>query len=353
MRIAIVLRLIFTLLFLLLISACELSGGSTDHVHHSQFFAFGTVVEVTQFDSDDERVKRVEDKVKEDFDYMHKAWHPYEPGPLARINSFLPLEVSFSIAPSVLPLIQRGTELADLSEGYFNPAMGGLLQLWGFDRSEDLDKAVPPAAEKIKAFVDDMPTMKDVALNGLDLVGHNKNLFLDFGGFAKGYGVNRAIEEVRKLGIENVIINAGGDLRAIGSKGGKPWVIGIRHPRNNGVIASIDIIGDESVFTSGDYERFFEFEGKRYHHILNPKTGYPGEDFQSVTIVHKNAALADAAATALFVAGKKDWQRIAKKMGVAQVMLIDQQGMVIITPELKARIKLHNVSPDHVTVQAL
>ena len=350
---SIVLRLILASVFAFFISACELPGRDVSHVHHSQFFAFGTVVEVTQFDSDEERVKRIEEKLKVDFDYMHSAWHPYEPGPLARINSLLPFGSSFSIAPSVLPLIKRGAELADLSDGYFNPAMGGLLQLWGFDRSEDLDKAVPPDAEKIESFVDNMPTMKDVELKGLNLAGHNKNLILDFGGFAKGYGVDRAIEEIQKLGIENVIVNAGGDLRAIGSKGGKPWVIGIRHPRNNGVIASIDIIGDESVFTSGDYERYFEFEGKRYHHILNPKTGYPGEDFQSVTIVDKNASLADAAATALFVAGKKDWQRIAKKMGVAQVMLIDQQGMVIITPELKARIKLHNVSPEHVTVQVL
>ncbi|MDH5217786.1 MAG: FAD:protein FMN transferase [Gammaproteobacteria bacterium] len=347
------LRLILTILFAFFISACDLPGRDASHVHHTQFFSFGTVVEVTQFDSDEKRVKRIEEKVKEDFDYMHMAWHPYEPGPLARINSLLPFGSSFSIAPSVLPLIKRGTELAELSDGYFNPAMGGLLQLWGFDRSEDLDKAVPPDAEKIKSFVDNMPTMKDLELKGLSLAGHNKNLFLDFGGFAKGFGVDRAIEEIRKLGIENAIVNAGGDLRAIGSKDGKPWVIGIRHPRNKGVIASVSISGDESVFTSGDYERFFEFEGKRYHHILNPKTGYPGEDFQSVTTVHTNAALADAAATALFVAGKKDWQRIAKKMAVAQVMLIDQQGAVIITPELKARIKLHNVSPDQITVQAL
>ena len=347
------LRIISTITFLFFISACELLDRNASHVHHSQFFSFGTVIEITQFDSDEQRVKRVEEKVKADFDYMHRAWHPYEPGPLARINSLLPFSSSFSAAPSVLPLIKRGTELAALSDGYFNPAIGRLIQLWGFDRAEDLDSAVPPDSGQIKLLVSGLPTMKDIEINGLSVTGHNKNLFLDFGGFAKGYGVDRVIEELKKIGVENVIINAGGDLRAIGSKGGKPWVIGIRHPRNKGVIASIEISGDESVFTSGDYERFFEYQGKRYHHILNPMTGYPGEDFQSVTIVHKNASLADAAATSLLVAGKKDWRRIAKKMGVSQVMLIDQQGKVTITPALKKRIKLHDVPADDVIVQEL
>ena len=346
-------RLVLGFIFFISISACGILDKSGSHVHHSQFFSFGTVVELTQYDSDDALTKRAEEKVKADFAYMHEAWHPYEPGPLSRINGLLPLGSPFSVAPSVLPLIKRGAELAELSDGYFNPTIGHLIQLWGFDRSEDLELSAPPDSEQIAQLIQKMPTMKDVELSGLTITGHNKNIFLYFGGFAKGYAVDRMIEELKKIGVKNVIVNAGGDLRAIGSKDGQPWVIGIRHPRNKGVIASIEIIGDDSVFTSGDYERFFEHDGKRYHHILNPMSGYPGEDFQSVTIVHKNATLADAAATALFVAGKNDWRRIAKKMGVTQVMLVDQHGKLTLTPELESRITLHDVAAENVIVQDL
>jgi thiamine biosynthesis lipoprotein len=346
-------RIFSFLVICLFTSACDWVQGDKAHVHHSQLFAFGTIIEISLFEKDEGLVKQAEEVIKKDFEYMHRAYHPYEEGPLKRINSLLPLGAEFSIAPSVLPLIKRGIELEKSSDGYFNPAIGGLIQMWGFDRSESLHDNKPPKASEIAAFVNDLPGMKDLHLDGLSLSCTNKKVQLDLGGFAKGYGVNLVVEELKKLGVRNVILNAGGDLRALGSKGGKPWVIGIRHPRNKGVIASIDVSGDESVFTSGDYERFFEYEGKRYHHIINPKTGYPARDFQSVTIVHHDAALADAAATALFVAGKKDWRRIAKRMGIDQVMLIDQDEKVVLTPQLSERIKLLGVDPKNVSISEL
>jgi thiamine biosynthesis lipoprotein len=95
---------------------------------------------------------------------------------------------------------------------------------------------------------------------------------------------------------------------------------------------------DESVFTSGNYERFFEYQGTRYHHIIDPRDGYPAKDSVSVTVIHKNATTADAAATALFVAGPKLWQKIAAHMGVTQVMLIDDKLTFYMTPEMAKRI---------------
>ena len=104
------------------------------------------------------------------------------------------------------------------------------------------------------------------------------------------------------------------------------------------MIASISIEGEESVFTSGDYERFYIYQGERYHHILDPRTGYPAKGTQSVTVIHHNSGLADAAATALFIAGPDDWHRIAHKLGLKQVMLIDEQGTIHVSPEMKKRL---------------
>jgi len=140
------------------------------------------------------------------------------------------------------------------------------------------------------------------------------------------------------------VINAGGDLSVIGQHKDRAWNIGIRDPRANKILASVEVKNDESVFTSGDYERLYFYRGKRYHHILDPRTGYPTQDARSVTVIHADAGLADAAATALFVAGSKHWQKTAKKMGLKYVMLIDANGDIHITPAMQLRIKFLNKS---------
>ncbi|NNJ95529.1 MAG: FAD:protein FMN transferase, partial [Halobacteria archaeon] len=106
------------------------------------------------------------------------------------------------------------------------------------------------------------------------------------------------------------------------------------------IIASIDTDGDDSVFTSGDYERLFSVEDVRYHHILDPRTGYPANGSSAVTVVHDNAAIADAAATALFVAGPDEWQSIAERMGIERVMLVDRDGVIHLTPAMREVITL-------------
>jgi thiamine biosynthesis lipoprotein len=184
--------------------------------------------------------------------------------------------------------------------------------------------------------------MDDIHIENNVLRSDNPMVKLGFGGFAKGTAVDTAIEALKQQGIQNAIINIGGDLRAIGRHGDRPWRIGIRHPRQEGqMLASIAINDDESVFTSGDYERYFTYEGQRYPHILDPRTGYPARDNISVTVVHRQAALADAAATALVVAGDK-WPEIAASLGVDHVMLMRADGQIEMTPAMTEQVRLSN-----------
>jgi len=130
------------------------------------------------------------------------------------------------------------------------------------------------------------------------------------------------------------------------------WNVGIRDPRNEQILASVSVKDNESVFTSGDYERVYNYQGKRYHHILNPNTGYPTQDAQSVTVIHDNPGLADAAATAIFVAGSEEWPQIAKQMGVRYVMLIDSIGNIQLSSAMQKRIKFLNKSPtSHIIIR--
>jgi len=336
-------KIVLLVVVLLLLSCTKKQ--EEGQVFEETMMVMGTIVTVSLYGEDEKRAQKLFHDLLKDFKYMQAAWNPWKKGSLARINQMIPYQEAFSIGPVVKDMVLQATELSKQSEGYFNPAIGQLIKLWGFNK-EKLPTGPPPTADQIKAILDKNAQMEDLSFSVLNLKSSNPDVLLDFGAFAKGFGVDRAIEYLKSMEVKNAIINAGGDLRAIGKKGDKPWMIGIRDPRAQAVIAGVSIQGDESVFTSGDYERFYEYEGKRYHHILNPKTGKPADTVRSVTIIHSSAAIADAAATALFVAGPDNWQRIAKKMGIDKVMLIDQQGVIHLTPAIKPRLEFEREGLD-------
>jgi len=342
-------RMLLLGLLTLALLACT---GRSNAVFRDEFLAMGTLVSVSLYGVEEARVPGISRQIRDDFNYMDGAWHPWKAGPLGRVNELLPLQGRFSLPPSLKPVLLQARELSRQSEGLFNPAIGALVKLWGFHRDE-APTGPPPSAAAIAELVAQKPSMDDLHIEGFGIRSDNPAVLLDFGGFAKGYAIDRVIERLKSLGIDNVIVNAGGDLRAIGSKGDEPWRIGVRHPRAGGVLASLEIRGDESVFTSGDYERFYEYQGRRYHHIIDPRSGYPARDFVSVTVVHASAAVADAASTALFVAGKRDWRRIAARMGVAQVMLVDAQGEIMLTPAMAERIHFEVEPRPPVRVESL
>ncbi|WP_126452618.1 FAD:protein FMN transferase [Sulfuriflexus mobilis] len=328
---------LLVLALLLSLSGCERQP--TAREFNETVYTFGTLVNVTLVGVDEAQAQTAYTAMLDDFTYMHQTWHAWQPNALARINGLLKTGVPFSLAPSILPLITQAQTLSAQSEGLFNPAIGQLINLWGFQTDSRDEHAPPPTPDEIAQWLRQPPSMDDIVIDGLNMRGLNPQLQLDFGGFAKGYAVDVAINHLRELGVENAIINAGGDLRAIGRHGQRPWRVGIRHPRKEGVFASLEIEGDESVFTSGDYERFFEYEGRRYHHIIDPRNGYPADQVRSVTVIHPDGATADAAATALFIAGPKDWHRIAKRMGIKYVMLIDKGGRVHMNPAMQQRLQ--------------
>jgi len=302
-------------------------------------FTMGTLVEVTIVGEEDALSEQAYAAILNDFNYMHNTWHPWQRNALRRVNSLLRTGSPFTIAPMILPLIKQSQALAEQSHGLFNPSIGKLVQLWGFHQ-DNLDEIIDaPEDHEIQALLKDLPKMSDVKFKSLSMFGTNNNIHLDFGGFAKGVAVDKTIEHLQEFGIKNAIINAGGDLRAIGQHGDRPWRIGIRNPREEGIFASLETVGDESVFTSGDYERFFMVDDKRYHHIIDPRTGYPATQSRSVTVIHHEAAVADAAATALFIAGPEQWHEIAKSMGIKYVMLIAHNGDVHMNPAMAERIK--------------
>ena len=138
--------------------------------------------------------------------------------------------------------------------------------------------------------------------------------------------------KIKRLGIASALINAGGDIIAIGEKkSGKPWRIGVQDPRNTRSILATTELCDKAIVTSGDYERFFIRDNVRYHHILDPRTGYPARGMQSVTIIAKDGVTADALATAVFVLGPQQGLKLVEKSAGVEALIVDASGRIIMS----------------------
>ena len=218
-------------------------------------------------------------------------------------------------------VLTLGLEISRKSGGAFDMTLGKLKTLWAFDKETP---TLPKAAELSAALSGVGP--KALSLEGQQLRKTSPQLQLDLGGIAKGYAVDRAIAILKQHGVANAAVNAGGDMYLLGQRMERAWRIGIQHPREEkGVLETVQI-SNRAVVTSGDYERFFEKDGVRYHHIFNPQTGMPARDCQSVTIVTDSVALGDALATAVFVLGPKAGLTLLEEFPQAEGLVIAADG---------------------------
>jgi len=317
----------------------------TSVTKHHQILAFGTIINVTIRHQNSQLIDQAFKRLETDFLTMHEVWHPWEPSALTRTNILLQTGEWFTASTSVLPLIQRTRELAIQSGHFFNPAIGKLIQQWGFHRNE-ANQPFTPDMKVIRELQSNIPTMEDIEFEAISMRGLNPNIQVDPGGVAKGYGIDQAIDTLRKMGIQHAIINAGGDLRAIGRHSNRPWQIGIQHPRKTAVLASIETLSDESIFTSGDYQRFYMQDKQRRHHIIDPLTGEPVSHTIAVTVIHPDATTADAAATALLTAGKDNMTRVARAMGIRYVLLMTSEGDLFMNQAMQERLQINrDLSP--------
>lgn len=322
-------------LLLPLLAACNKPPAE----HHYSLFTFGTLVDITIYDSDRDTADAAFRQLQQDFDRFHQDWSPWTQGELAQLNTRLADSKTTSLQGELHELVTQSVDLYRLTEGLYNPAMGKLINLWQFHRYQE-DGIAPPDDALIQALLVSAPSMQDLQLEQGTIRSDNPDVLLNFGAYAKGYAIGLGLQTLKDMGIENAIINAGGDLGTIGSRRDRPWNIGIRHPRQDSILASVELEENESVFTSGDYERVYFHDGKRYHHILDPNTGYPTAHAQSVTVIHPDPGYADAVVTALFVSGSRDWRRLASKAGLTLVMLVDENGEIHFTDAMKKRVKL-------------
>jgi thiamine biosynthesis lipoprotein len=230
----------------------------------------------------------------------------------------------------ILTIIKNAKKYGKLTEGKFDITIAPVIELWGFGTEKKSVPDLKRIEENLK-LVDYQNIIINEEKSTVMLA--KQGMKIDLGGIAKGYIVDRAAEDLKKAGINSALINVGGNIRTIGVKAdGQKWRLGIRNPRDKEEDPDdnyLDVIKveDANVVTSGDYERYFKEEGQRYHHILDPDTGYPSRDLASVTIVSDSSFKADILSTALFILGFKKAKSYIQKNK-------DLEGMII-TTELK------------------
>lgn len=339
-------------LVLTLLSACdradqgkaEITPDSGDRPYQASLVVFGTLVEITISGASPEQAAASVRRIETVFQKRHHDWHPWQPGLLADINQAFSNGHCHPADKETLELIRLAKRISAQSRGAFNPAIGKLIALWGFHDDEPQAGRPPPAPQAISALLATHPQMSDVHIKDGKVCSDNPAVALDLGGIAKGQAVDVAMQMLADHGIHNAIVNAGGDLRVRGRVGkgshARAWRVGVRHPVSGGVLAEIDASGDEAIFTSGNYERFNEYEGVRYAHIIDPASGWPVHDINSATVILNNGAAADAWATALVVAGTQAARTLATRAGLTQVLLVNEAGEIWVSKAMMPRLHL-------------
>jgi thiamine biosynthesis lipoprotein len=313
-------------------------------MHREQGYVFGTLVEVSIWGEDEKTARKAAHAVLQEFDRLHNMLHAWKPSELSDLNAAFARREKHTVSPELAAILVAATRLAEQSDETFDPAIGKLVRLWGFHADEF--KPVRPDPKEVERVAEAKARMSDITIAGNETASGNPAVQVDLGGYAKGYALDRAAQILKTRGVKNALVNIGGNIIALGEHGNRPWRVGIQDPRKPGPIATLDLYDGEAIGTSGDYQRYFELDGKRYCHVIDPRTGYPVQGVRAATVIAQRGgapgALSDAASKPLFIAGVQGWRHAAAQMGIEEGMLIGGDGEIYVTQRMYKRITIND-----------
>ena len=303
------------------IALLALLTGSADAAWHRGAEAImGTQVTVELWHTDAEHAERLIDRVMAEMHRIDQTYSPYiESSQLSVLNrgaASAPVKVS----EEMWRLLQAGREMSELSDGAFD------LTYASVGRYYDYRAGQRPSENKIAEDLAAIDYRHIVFGDGRQVRYLHPAVYVDLGGIAKGYAVDQSIELLEQAGVEQAIVAAGGDSRILGDRLGKPWSVGVQHPRDKTKMIAVLPLVDTAVSTSGDYERFFEEQGVRYHHILDPGSGDSARGLRSVTILGPRGTFTDALSTAVFVLGVDAGLALIDRLPGIDAIVVDSAG---------------------------
>ena len=306
---------------MLLAALVALSRAGFADWQHREADIMGTRISVELFHPDPVIVEQGIEAVMREMHRIDETMSPYlESSELARINREAHLQ-AVKVSAELFELIDRSIAFSELTHGAFDITFASVGFLYDYRRGKRPDQAQLQTATGLINY-------QNLVMNAeAHTVGFTRpGVRIDLGGIAKGYAVDRCIQLLQTLGIRNALVTAGGDSRMIGDRWGRPWTIGVRDPRRTDGVVALLPLEDVAVSTSGDYERYFDDEGVRYHHIIDPQSGDSARELQSVTIIGPDATTTDALSTSVFVLGRERGLELVNELQDIDAILVDSKG---------------------------
>lgn len=261
---------------------------------------------------------------------LYQQIHPYKESELTAVNQQLKQHGQAELTPTLIELYNASRYLFEATDGLFDPSIGRLIALWGFHQDGGPGAHQPPKPEVLEEWQKKAVDLAQTRLEGTTLYTDNSAVAFDFNAIAEGFAVSHLLGKLKALGVQNCLIDPGGDITALGQAGRRSWRIGIEHPRKRRVMGSIALADGESIATSGDYEHQFEYQGQRFGHIIHPKTAYPAERLASVTTTGAKPIYCDGATTALMLTDPEQDQRlieqIMQRCQLSRILMTDLHG---------------------------
>ena len=300
----------------------------------------GTEVRVTVATRDQARADAAAAAVFGEFDRLDAMMSVWKDGSdIVRLNAAAG-DHAVPVSAETREVLHVANDISEQTRGAFDVTFAALSGLWKFDY-QDKDNSVPDPAEIAKRLP--LINYRDLVVDdaGGTALLKRKGMRVNLGGIGKGYAVDRAVGILRRSGLRDFMIQAGGDMYVAGLKGGAPWRLGIRDPRGpaDRIFASLDLT-DGTFSTSGDYERFFMKDGRRYHHIIDLRAGQPARLSRSVTLVTDRAVIADALAKGVFILGPDDGMALIERTPGVQGVIVGAKNEVVISSGLRNKLIL-------------
>jgi len=321
--------------FAVLAAAYYFQKKNRESVTHTKML-MGTLVEVTLIDGNRTGFDNAAEKAFAEIKRLEAIFSSYKSESFAVRVSQAAGKRPVKVSPEFIEVLKTALKVSELSGGAFDPTIGALGRLWGYSGengvvpSKDEIKKTLPLVDYKKVFVDEKTGTVFLKTKGMTI---------NLGGVAKGYIVSKAVETLKKNGVTEGIIKAGGDMVAFRTTGGsrEPFKIGIQHPREKKLLG-VAHVTNGAVSTSGDYERFFMIAGHRLHHILDPKTGFPADKSMSVTVTGPDATEADALSTAIFVMGPEAGMELLERLDGYEGVIVGAEEKVSTSKGFKGEI---------------
>ncbi|MEM1261223.1 MAG: FAD:protein FMN transferase [Pseudomonadota bacterium] len=307
--------------------------------YQRELYAFGTEVRIDLRGAGTDAARALADDIERQLNRWNRDWYAWGDGELADVNAQLAVSTRATTTAAMAQRIVEATTMRDRSDGLFDPTVGAYVALWHFDSGVGEGQPAPARDAIARTPARALLTVAINAASGTATVTTDTpGVVVDLGGIAKGMAMAALREIINASSIDVAVIDLGGDVLVVDKHQRANLRIGIAAPRGGMPPAYLTAANGEAIVTSGDYARFRVVDGERLHHIIDPRTGRPGHGSQAVTVVATEPILADAAATALMVAGPALFHEMAEQMGVNYALMIDANGHRHSTAAMRSRL---------------